>query len=87
MIDTKNTHFRKDNPRNIPAKFVFKEFCGLNFFLKIKNKIVRALIRVLAIIFLSGMAIEKRVEVNIIVSKYIFPYLVLRSRQVMHQLN
>jgi hypothetical protein len=34
MIDTKNTHFRKDNPRNIPAKFVFKEFCGLNFFLK-----------------------------------------------------
>jgi len=34
---------------------------------------------VLAIIFLSGMAIEKRVEAHIIVSKYRFPYLVLGS--------
>ena len=40
---------------------------------------VRALIIVLALIFLSGMAIEKRVEAHIIVSKYIFPYLVLGS--------
>ena len=40
-----------------------------------KNKIVRALIIILALIFLSGMAIEKRVEPHIIVSKYMFPYL------------
>ena len=40
---------------------------------------VRALIIVLALIFLSGMAIEKRVEAHIIVSKYIFLYLVLGS--------
>jgi hypothetical protein len=39
----------------------------------------RALIIVLTLIFLSGMAIEKRVEVHIIVSKYIFSYLVLGS--------
>jgi hypothetical protein len=44
-----------------------------------KNKIVRALIIALALIFLSGMAIEKRVEAQIIDSKYIFPYLVLGS--------
>jgi hypothetical protein len=42
---------------------------------KSKNKIVRALIIILALIFLSGMAIEKRVEAHIIVSKYWFPYL------------
>jgi hypothetical protein len=42
---------------------------------KKKNKIVRALIIILALIFLSGMAIEKRVEAHIIVSKYGFPYL------------
>jgi hypothetical protein len=38
-----------------------------------KTKIVRALIIVLVLIFLSGMAIEKRVVI------YIFPYLVLGS--------
>ena len=43
------------------------------------TKIVRVLIIVLALIFLSGMAIEKQVEAHIIVSKYIFPYLVLGS--------
>jgi len=46
---------------------------------KSTSKIVRALIIVLALIFLSGMAIEKRVEAHIIVSKYRFPYLVLGS--------
>jgi hypothetical protein len=40
---------------------------------KSTTKIVRALIIVLALIFLSGMAIEKRVVIHI------FPYLVLRS--------
>ena len=40
---------------------------------KSKTKIVRALLIVLALIFLSGMAIEKRVAI------YIFPYLVLGS--------
>ena len=42
---------------------------------KEKNKIVRTLIIIVALIFLSGMAIEKRVEPHIIVSKYMFPYL------------
>jgi hypothetical protein len=42
---------------------------------KEKNKIVRALIIILALIFLSEMTIEKRVEAHIIVSKYRFPYL------------
>jgi uncharacterized membrane protein len=45
-----------------------------------KTKIVRALIIVLALLFLSEMAIEERVEAHIIVSKYIFPYLVLGER-------
>jgi hypothetical protein len=40
---------------------------------------VRALIIVLALIFLSGMAIVKRVEAHTIVSKYMFPYLDLGS--------
>ena len=44
-----------------------------------KTKIVRDLIIVLVLIFLSGMAIEKRVEAHIIVRKNIFPYLVLGS--------
>ena len=46
---------------------------------KSKNKIVKALIIVLALIFLSGMASGKRVEAHIIVSNYRFPYLVLES--------
>jgi hypothetical protein len=46
---------------------------------KSKNNIVRALLIVLALIFLSVMAIDKRVEAHIIVSKYRFPYLVLGS--------
>ena len=33
----------------------------------------------LALVFLSGMASGKRVEAHIIVSNYIFPYLVLGS--------
>jgi hypothetical protein len=53
---------------------------------KSENKIVRALIIVLALIFLSGMAIEKRVEAHIIVSKYRFPYLVLGSCPITRQL-
>ena len=40
---------------------------------------VRVLIIVLVLIFPSGMAIEKRVEAHIIVSKYRFSYLVLGS--------
>jgi hypothetical protein len=36
-------------------------------------------ILVLALIFLSGMALEKQVEAHIKVSKYRFPYLVLGS--------
>jgi hypothetical protein len=43
---------------------------------KSKNRIVRTLIIALALIFLIGMAIEKRVEAHIIFSKYRFPYLV-----------
>ena len=46
---------------------------------KSKNRIVRTLIIVLALIFLSKMAIEKRVEAHIIFSKYRCPYLVLGS--------
>ena len=46
---------------------------------KSKNKIVKALIIVLALIFLSGMASGKRVEAHIIVSTYRFAYLVLES--------
>jgi hypothetical protein len=46
---------------------------------KSKNKIVKALIIVLALIFLSGMASGKRVEAHIIVSNYRFPYLVSES--------
>jgi hypothetical protein len=53
---------------------------------KSENKIVRALIIVLALIFLSGMAIEKRVEAHIIVSKYRFPYLVLGSGPITWQM-
>jgi hypothetical protein len=40
---------------------------------------VKALIIVLALIFLSGMASGKRVEAHIIVSNYRFPYLFLES--------
>jgi hypothetical protein len=46
---------------------------------RLHPKIVRALIIVLALIFLSGMALEKQVEAHIKVSKYRFPYLVLGS--------
>jgi hypothetical protein len=42
-------------------------------------KIVKALVIVLALILLSGMTSGKRVEAHIIVSSYIFPYLVLGS--------
>ena len=54
----------------------------LNWFRKThkrKTKIVKALIIVLALVFLSGMASGKRVEAHIIVSNYRFPYLVLGS--------
>jgi hypothetical protein len=46
---------------------------------KSKTKIVKALVIVLALILLSGMTSGKRVEAHIIVSSYIFPYLVLGS--------
>jgi hypothetical protein len=46
---------------------------------KSKYKIVKALVIVLALIFLSGIASGKGVEAHIIVSNYRFPYLVLES--------
>ena len=46
---------------------------------KSKTKIVKALVIVLALILLSGMTSGKRVEAHIIVSSYIFPYLVVGS--------
>ena len=46
---------------------------------KSKTKIVKALVIVLALILLSGMASGKRVEAHIIVSNYRFPYLILGS--------
>ena len=46
---------------------------------KRKTKIVKALIIVLALIFLSGIASGKRVEAHNIVSNYRFPYLFLGS--------
>ena len=54
----------------------------LNWFRKThkrKTKIVKALIIVLALIFLSGIASGKRVEAHIIVSNYRFTYLSLES--------